>query len=315
MAVDVSKEADYIRHAKKGKDVREALASGIEAIAGDENQFETDMMQQETDYQRGVEQRIKDFETAQQKEQADYETKIDVEFDNYKSDLIKQENDFEATQEKEQSDYEAKMDDKWSGYKKTMDSDESIRKQNEDTRQSNEQTRESNEAVRQSNETIRKQNEIVRQNNEAARVQNETSRETAFAGMQHVDANLELSAARGTFNNLNDRLNYSEGETLVNKELITIPHNTNSYPNVRCICTNYGAGVGGAGEGPAGGTESYLVNAKIGYLDTNNVKIYVPANYLIRSPVLQQINSSKYILASSDKTETKSMLINLMEVA
>ncbi|QXE20456.1 hypothetical protein [Clostridium sp. 001] len=304
MAVDVSKEADYIRHKTYGIEVRGSLADGITKIADEVNKYEDTQNQEQAD-----------FENAQKKEQSNYENKIDTEFDNYKSDLTKDENDFQTAQRKEQSDYETKMDDKWSGYKKIMDTDEAIRKQNEDIRQSNEQTRESNEAVRQSNETTRKQNEIVRQNNEATRIQNETARETAFVGMQHVDANLELSAARGTFDNLNDRLNYFEGETLVNKELITIPHNFNSYPNVRCICTNYGAGVGGAGETPAGGTESYLVNAKIGYPDTNNVKIYVPANYLIRSPVLQQINSSKYILASSDKTETKSMLINLMEVA
>ncbi|OAA94078.1 hypothetical protein [Clostridium coskatii] len=304
MSVDVSKECDFINQAIKGGEVRKSLSGGIQKIADEVNKYEDAQNQEQTD-----------FENAQKREQSNYETKIDVEFDNYKSDLIKQENDFEDAQEKEQSDYEAKMDDKWSGYKKTMDSDEVIREQNEDARQSSEQKREADETTRQSNETTRKQNEIVRQDNEATRIQNETAREIAFAGMQHVDANLELSAARGTFDNLNDRLNYSEGETLVNKELITIPHNTNSYPNVRCICTSYGAGVGGAGEGPAGGTESYLVNAKIGYPDTNNVKIYVPANYLIRSPVLQQINNRKYILASSDKTETKSMLINLMEVA
>jgi len=223
-------------------------------------------------------------------------------------DIAADENQFEINITKQQNDYETVVNNQWNTYKQTMDADETVRKSNEDARQANEKIIENNENTRQ-------QNEIVRQNNETDRKSNETAREIAFAGMEHVDANLELSTARGTYDNLNDRLNNSEGETLGNNELITIAHNFNSYPNVRCICTNYGGGVCGAGENPAGGTESYLVNAKICYLDTNSVKIYVPSHYKIKSPVLEKINDNKYILASEDITETKSIQIEIREAA
>lgn len=348
MAVNISQRTAQIRTAVHGKDVRENIAGGLEDIAAAENQFEANMKALETTYQNTLEKRqadyetaiikqqndyetkingeFDDFETAQKQEQTDfeasqmreqnnYETKINGEFDTYKTDMDKRQTDFETAQKQEQSDYEYKVNKEWSDYKVIMDNDESVRNQNENTRQSNEQAREDNEDIRQSNEITRKQNEIVRQNNETTRIENETVRETAFAGMQHVDANLELSTARGTFSTLEERLNNSEGETLENKELVTIPHGLNCYPNVRCICGYYGAGVGGAGSNAAGGTESYLISAKICYLDTNNVKIYVPEHYLVKSPVLQKINDTKYILSSDDVTEIKSMLINIQEVA
>lgn len=296
------------------------------AITKQQNDYESKINNDFAEYKADITKQENDFEVAITKQQNDYETKINGEFDDYKVAITKQQNDyeskingeFEAYKDdinKQQSDYETKVNKEWSDYKAIMDADEVIRKQNEDTRQANEQTRETNETARQSNETTRQQNEIVRQNNETTRIENETARETAFAGMQHVDANLELSTARGTFSTLEERLNNSEGETLENKELITIPHGLNCYPDVRCICGYYGAGVGGAGSNAAGGTESYLIRVKICYLDTNNIKIYVPKHYLVKSPVLQRISDTKYILSSDDVTETKSMLINIQEVA
>ena len=348
MSVDVSQEADYIRHKTYGREVRGSLADGITKIADEVNKYEDTQNQEQANFEDAQKKEQTDYETSITKQQNDYESKINNEFGDYKDALTKKENNFEAAQKQEQvsyeskinsefgdfknnmtfflsdyeialtkkeSNFETKVNSEWSDCKKIMDTDEAERKSNETTRQNDETTRINNESVRQANEVVRKQNEIVRQDNETDRKNNETARETAFNNMQHVDANLELSTARGTFNTLNDRLNSSEGETLANKELIAISHNFNSYPNVRCICTNYGAGVGGAGETPAGGTESYMVNAKICYLDTNNIKIYVPNHYLVKSPVLQKISENKYILSSEDVTETKSMLINLMEVA
>ncbi len=359
MAVNISQRTAQIRTAVHGKDVRENLAGGLEDIVAAENQFETDMFNQETTYQKTLEQRQKDFENAQRQEQADYETKINGEFDAYKTAITKQENDFEtaqkqeqadfetaqkqeqsnyesklnsefndyksdinkrqedfeASQKQEQSDYEVKVNSEWSDYKKVMDADEAERKVNETARQNNEAARISNENIRIENENVRKQNEIIRQDNEADRKNNEVARETAFAGMQHVDANLEISTARGTFENLNARLNNSEGETLANKELITIQHDLNCYPNVRCICGYYGAGMAVIGDDSPAGADSYLVNIKIGYPDTSKVKIYVPSNYLIKSPLVQKLDTNKYLIASNNSTETKSILITIQEVA
>ncbi|WP_373845049.1 hypothetical protein [Clostridium sp.] len=344
MAVDVSNRTNQIRHAVYGKEVRENIAGGIEDIAGELNRYEGNLDNEFDDYKKEMNQK-----------QADYENKINSDFAEYREEINQKQLDFEGHMNQRQDTYESEMDQKqidyenrlngdfdnykvemnqkqdayeskingeWSDYKKIMDADELTRKNNEQTRQSNEQSRKNNENTRKDteniriqNEIIRQQNEIVRKNNETERIDNEQAREIAFENMEHVDANLELSTARGTYSTLGKRLDSIEGETLVTEELITIPHNFNSYPSVRCIYTNYGAGVGGAGETPAGGTESYLVNVKVCYLDTNSIKIYVPKSYKVKSPVLNKINDTKYILASEDVTEPKSMLINLMEVA
>lgn len=355
MAVDVSQRTNQIRHAVYGKDVRENIAGGIEDIAGEVNGYEgnldnafgaykNELNQKLATYENKIDTDFSNYRNEINQKQADYEVKINNDFaeyreeinqkqldfeghmnqrqDAYEAEMNQNQSDFEVEMNQKQLDYENHLNGEWSDYKEIMDADEAIRLNNEQTRQSNEQTRKNdenirkdNENIRQDNEVVRQQNEIVRQNNETERIANEQERETAFAGMEHVDANLELSTARGTFGTLGERLDNIEDETLITEELITIPHNFNSYPNVRCICTNYGAGVGGAGETPAGGTESYLVNAKICYLDTNSIKIYVSKGYKVKSPVLNKINDTKYILASEDVTETKSMLINLMEVA
>ncbi|AZV58824.1 hypothetical protein [Clostridium sp. AWRP] len=100
MAVDVSQQTSLIRQGIKGKDVREALASGIEKIAGDENQFETDMMQQETDYQRGVEQRIKDFENTQKEECQDFEASMEDKQQSYEKNITGRQDNLENRQGK-----------------------------------------------------------------------------------------------------------------------------------------------------------------------------------------------------------------------
>lgn len=223
-------------------------------------------------------------------------------------DIAGEVNQFEDVTTQRQNDYESNVNKQWSDYKEIMDSDEAIRKADEEIRKSNEDGR-------ITSEDTRKQAEITRKNNETERIDNEQARKTAFDGMEHVDANLELSTARGTFSTLDDRLGNAEGENLGTEELVSINHNFDSYPNVRCICTNYGAGVGEAGNVPAGGTESYMVNARVCYLDTNSIKIYVPKHYAVRSPVIEKIDDKKYIIASNDTAETKSILINLTEVA
>lgn len=314
-------------------ELNQKLVNYENEINGDFDNYRKEINQKQLDFEDHMNQRQDDYEVEMNQKQLNYEEKINGEFNDYKEEMNQnqaafeghmnqKQDDFEVEMNQNQAAFESKVNGEWSDYKKIMDADESIRKNNEQTRQSNEQTRKNNENtrkdnenIRQDNEVLRQQNEIIRQDNEADRKSNEIARETAFAGMQHVDANLELSTARGTFNNLNDRLNNSEGETLANKELVTIKHDLNCYPNVRCICGYYGAGMGLMGDGPAGGTESYLINTRICYPDTSNIKIYVPAHYSIKSPVIQELDTNKYLIASENSTETKSILINLMEVA
>ncbi|WP_039653745.1 hypothetical protein [Clostridium tyrobutyricum] len=286
MGVDVSKECDFINQAILGGDVRKSLSGGIKKVADEVNKFEDDTTDQQTKFIRDTTKR-----------QDDYENKI-----------TKQQNDYEDNITSNQNTYEDKVNTQWSEYKEIMDEDEASRK-------SNEHDRLNNENERTSNEDIRKQNEVIRQNNETERIESEQTRKSEFEAMKHVDATLELTTARGTYSTLGDRLDNSDDENLCTEELISIDHNFNCYPVARLISTNYGAGIGKTGEVPAGGAESYLVNSKICYMDKNSIKIYVSKNHNITSPVLEKVSDNKYIVTSSSETETKSILINLTEVA
>lgn len=101
-------------------------------------------------------------------------------------------------------------------------------------------------------------------------------------------------------------------EIFPDNEVITINHGFKGYPSVRIIATNYGAGIGGAGETPAGGTESYSVECKTCFLDRDNIKIYVPQNYFSKSPHLEKNNDNQYIITFDNST--LSLIIDLINI-
>lgn len=101
-------------------------------------------------------------------------------------------------------------------------------------------------------------------------------------------------------------------EIFPNNEVITINHNLKCYPSVRAIVSNYGLGLGGLGITPIGGTESYSVECKTCFLDSNNIKIYVPKKYFLKNPTLKSISETQYILTFSDSA--MSILIDLITI-
>ena len=294
--VNVDDKTSQIRLAVYGKDVRESLASGIEAIADEVNKFENSTNNKQTEYENKINKDLSEYKESLNQRQSDYETKINNEFVEYKNNV-----------DEDISAYKINLNGEWKNYKQIIDNDELDRKENEIVRQCNEK-------IRIENENNRIQNEIIRKNNEYHRQKNESDRETAFEGMQHIDANLELSTARGTFENLNERLLNTEGELLVNKQLVSIAHNMKCYPIVRCLCGYYGAGVGVIGSNKPAGEDSHSINTKIIYKDTNNIVINVPEKYLINSPTIEKIDNNRYIISSDDSTEIRSILIDLREV-
>jgi len=101
-------------------------------------------------------------------------------------------------------------------------------------------------------------------------------------------------------------------ETYCNKELLSINHGLNGYPVVKLTYTEFGAGVGGAGNFPAGAdSDCNLMQNKAIYTDNNNVTIFVPLNYYIASPTINKINDYKYIVTFLNST--RSVLIELIE--
>lgn len=119
-----------------------------------------------------------------------------------------------------------------------------------------------------------------------------------------VDKTL-IFVTKNDFDNLSD-------EIFPNYELITINHNLKCYPDVRIIKTDYGAGIGGAGETPAGGTESYDVKNKVCYQDRNNLTIYVPKNYFSKSANLEKITDNQYLITFNKSI--MSLLVDLINI-
>ncbi|WP_459480251.1 phage tail-collar fiber domain-containing protein [Clostridium saccharoperbutylacetonicum] len=114
-----------------------------------------------------------------------------------------------------------------------------------------------------------------------------------------------IFVTKSEFDQIND-------EIFPNSEVITINHGLDNYPNVRIIATNYGAGIGGAGKTPAGGTESYSVQSKVCFLDRDNIRIYIPKKYFLSSGKLEKINSNRYIITFDNSI--MSLLIDLIYV-
>jgi phage-related tail fiber protein len=119
-----------------------------------------------------------------------------------------------------------------------------------------------------------------------------------------IDKSL-IFVTRDVFDNLSD-------EIFPDKEMIIINHGLNGYPDVRIITTNYGAGIGGAGQTPTGGTESYSVECKTCFLDRDNIKLYVPKKYFLKSPYLEKINNNKYIITFDNSI--MSLIIDLINI-
>lgn len=149
------------------------------------------------------------------------------------------------------------------------------------------------EATRVSAETTRQANETTRQTAEASRVTAETARETAFNGMAHVDANLELSAARQGKSSLLENLQAKDSQ----------------LADIAINIKNSGA-VGNANYQKADGTwwqdSAFTIAAtddtnafKTAISSTTKGKVFVPAgNYLITDNLL--INKSGICLCGDD---------------
>lgn len=101
-------------------------------------------------------------------------------------------------------------------------------------------------------------------------------------------------------------------EMYCTEELLTINHGLNGYPIVKMTYTEFGAGIGGAGNFPAGAdSQCNLMQDKMIYTDSNNVKILVPLDYYIASPSINKLNDYKYVITFTNST--KSILVELIK--
>jgi len=95
--------------------------------------------------------------------------------------------------------------------------------------------------------------------------------------------------------------------------LATLTHNLNQYPHVRALAWDYGLGLTGLGNEPAGlfgGSNVVTVPCAVEYTSRQVLKISIPVGYAMVTPTVAKINDHEWLITSG----TKSLQINLMEV-
>jgi len=93
-------------------------------------------------------------------------------------------------------------------------------------------------------------------------------------------------------------------------EIVTIEHGLNKYPASLLICSEYAAGIGGAGVSGAGGSEGFRINHRTIYTDTNSIKVQVPTIY--KDLILEEIvkaNDKLYYLIFENSTTSMTLIL------
>ena len=101
-------------------------------------------------------------------------------------------------------------------------------------------------------------------------------------------------------------------ELICNNELCTLTHSyEGQYPILQMLYYEDGFGMGGFGQGVAGGTapECNLMQNKVIYLDDNTLRIYVPKNNYIKNNSIVKKSDTEYLLVSTDSNDTRCILI------
>ncbi len=93
------------------------------------------------------------------------------------------------------------------------------------------------------------------------------------------------------------RLIPEQKETSFTK-IATVPHHMGVYPGVFAAVVKYGAGIGGAGNGPAGGTSVKPLPVQVEYPDLNTISISSALTF--DKPALRQINREEYTVTFED---------------
>ena len=95
--------------------------------------------------------------------------------------------------------------------------------------------------------------------------------------------------------------------------LATLTHNLNQYPHVRALAWDYGLGLTGLGNEPAGlfgGSNVVTVPCTVEYTSKQALKVSIPVGYAMVTPTVVKINDHEWLITAG----TKSLQINLMEV-
>lgn len=133
-----------------------------------------------------------------------------------------------------------------------------------------------------------------------------TNQETLFNAWF---ADLQDTLTTNVEANLQSQIDALDAGTL----LATLTHNLNQYPHVRALAWDYGIGLAGLGNEPAGlfgGSNVVTVPCAVEYTSKQALKVSIPVGYAMVTPTVTKVNNHEWLITSG----TKSLQINLMEV-
>lgn len=105
-------------------------------------------------------------------------------------------------------------------------------------------------------------------------------------------------------------------ELVCSNELCNITFsNVGQYPFVQMLYYENGYGMGGFGQGAAGGTapSCNLMQNKVIYTSDNTLRIYVPKDNFIKNNSVVKKNDNEYLVSSTDANDARCCLIILKE--
>ena len=105
-------------------------------------------------------------------------------------------------------------------------------------------------------------------------------------------------------------------ELVCDNELCNITFsNVGQYPLVQMLYYENGYGMGGFGQGAAGGTapSCNLMQNKVVYTSDNTLRIYVPKDNFIKNNSVVKKNDNEYLVSSTDANDARCCLIILKE--
>ena len=119
----------------------------------------------------------------------------------------------------------------------------------------------------------------------------------AVGDIDKVSATIDPDALV-THEELELRIQEHNKENHPETELVTLDHQLGTYPQVLAFAYQYGAGMGEAGSGPAGGTSLMQIPAKAECLDKNRLAVYTTKD-AARPGInkeLRQLSHTEYVV-------------------
>ena len=123
----------------------------------------------------------------------------------------------------------------------------------------------------------------------------------AVGDIDKVSATIDPDALV-THEELELRIQEHNKENHPETELVTLDHQLGTYPQVLAFAYQYGAGMGEAGDGPAGGTSLMQLPAKAECLDKNRLAVYTTKDAARPETVkeVRQISRGEYVVLYQD---------------